>query len=99
MDEGEDEEGTHEWLNPSLVTPRRRQHAHTFLSFSLQKRIEGMQESGVRGGKVKGEREIAFLGLRVGERELRCGEWRQARYQRDSQGEWESLWLNHQPSP
>lgn len=29
------EEGTHEWLNPSLETPSRRQDAHTSLSFSL----------------------------------------------------------------
>lgn len=27
--------GTHEWLNPSLERPSRRQDAHTFLSFSL----------------------------------------------------------------
>lgn len=33
-----EEEGTHEWLNPSLETPSRRQDAHTSLSFSLQRR-------------------------------------------------------------
>lgn len=40
--------GTHEWLNPSLVTPSSRQDAHTFLSFSLQKRT-GHARAGVRG--------------------------------------------------
>lgn len=34
------EEGTHEWLNPSLETPSRRQDAHTSLSFSLQRKGE-----------------------------------------------------------
>lgn len=34
------EESTHEWLNPSLGTPSRRQDAHTFLSFSLQRKRE-----------------------------------------------------------
>ena len=34
------EEGTHEWLNPSLETPSRRQDAHTSLSFSLQRKRE-----------------------------------------------------------
>lgn len=54
LDEGEDEEGTHEWLNPSLVTPSRRQDAHTFLSFSLQKRIGG--NARVWGQRWKGQR-------------------------------------------
>lgn len=32
---GEDDEGTHGWLNPSLETPSSRQGAHTFPSFCL----------------------------------------------------------------
>lgn len=54
---GEDDEGTHGWLNPSLETPSSRQGAHTFPSFCLQEKDEGMQEaqgSGVRGGKTPG---------------------------------------------
>lgn len=42
----QDEEGTHEWLNPSLETPSRRQDAHTFLSFSLQERIGACKRLG-----------------------------------------------------
>ena len=49
--DGEDEEGTHGWLNPSLVTPSRRQGAHTFPSFSLQEKGSGH----ARGWGQKGE--------------------------------------------
>lgn len=50
-DGGEDDEGTHGWLNPSLERPSRRQGAHTFPSFSLkQKKDCSMQEAGVRSG-------------------------------------------------
>lgn len=46
------EESTHEWLNPSLERPSRRQDAHTFLSFSLKREggYGGMREARVREG-------------------------------------------------
>lgn len=37
-DQGEDDEGTHGWLNPSLERPSSRQGAHTFPSFALWKK-------------------------------------------------------------
>ena len=49
----EADEGTHGWLNPSLVMPSRRQGAHTFPSFSLEKRMGCMQEAGSEVGGLE----------------------------------------------
>ena len=56
LGERQDEEGTHEWLNPSLETPSRRQDAHTFLSFSLQEKGSGHARGCGQRVRAEGQR-------------------------------------------
>ena len=60
----QDDEGTHGWLNPSLETPSRRQGAHTFPSFSLQKRTRACKRLGSEVGmpEVRGWWEVCSPG-------------------------------------
>lgn len=80
------EEGTHEWLNPSLETPSRRQDAHTSLSFSLQREREDTRGHargrGQRGGAERSQVQRARLWLHEtlvgGNQWLECSQtWRE----------------------